>query len=103
MSKKDVNDMKNEINVLKDLDHANSAKIYEYFHEQGKYYIIMDLCKGGDLFDEICAREKFSESDAAVLMEHLLCVVNYCHHKNIIHRDLKPENILLEEDKTKVD
>lgn len=58
-----------------------------------------ELCKGGELFDEIVKRGKFSERDAAVLMKQTLSCINFCHSNNIIHRDIKPENIMLEHDK----
>lgn len=60
-------------------------------------YSVTDIYKGGELFDEIIKRTKFTESDAAELMNHLLGCINYCHQQNLVHRDLKPENILLEE------
>jgi calcium-dependent protein kinase len=58
---------------------------------------VTDVYKGGELFDEIIKRTKFTEDDAAQLMNHLLGCINYCHKNALVHRDLKPENILLEE------
>lgn len=89
----------NEINILKQLDHPNIVKMYEFFQDEKRYYIITELCKGGELFDEIISRGHFNENDAALLMKQLLSCINYCHSKNIVHRDLKPENILLEANK----
>ena len=51
----------NEINNLKDLDHPNILKMYEFFEDKKRYYIITDICKGGELFDEISTRGNFSE------------------------------------------
>ena len=89
----------NEINNLKDLDRPNILKMFEFFEDEKRYYIVTDICKGGELFDEIVARGKFTENDAAVLMKQVLSCINYCHSNKIVHRDLKPENILLEQNK----
>ena len=83
------------INNLKDLDHPNILKMYEFFEDEKRYYIVTDICKGGELFDEIVARGKFSEKDASLLMKQVLSCINYCHHNHIVHRDLKPENFLM--------
>ncbi|CAB9511941.1 MAP kinase-activated protein kinase 2 (Fragment) [Seminavis robusta] len=85
----------NEFNIVKDLDHPNLLKMYEMFEDHRHYYIITDIYKGGELFDEIEANGAFAEEDTAVLMMNVLSCVNYCHKKGIVHRDLKPENILL--------
>lgn len=57
------------------------------------------MCTGGELFDEIIRRKRFSEKDAAFVMKQVLSAVAYCHDHNIVHRDLKPENVLLEDEK----
>jgi len=89
----------NEINILKEIDHPNIIKMYEFFEDEKRYYLVTEICKGGELFDEILQRGKFSERDGAVLMKQVLSCINYCHQANIVHRDLKPENILLEQNK----
>jgi len=89
----------NEINILKEIDHPNIIKMYEFFEDEKRYYLVTEICKGGELFDEILQRGKFGERDAAVLMKQVLSCINYCHQANIVHRDLKPENILLEQNK----
>jgi calcium-dependent protein kinase len=89
----------NEINILKELDHPNIVKMFEFFEDEKRYYIVQEICKGGELFEEILARGKFTERDAAMLIKQVLSCINYCHANNIVHRDLKPENILLEANK----
>lgn len=55
----------------------------------------MDLCRGGELFDEIQLQGKFSEKGAAMVCQQVLSALVYMHKANIAHRDLKPENFLL--------
>lgn len=73
--------------------------MYEFFENEKFYYVVSDLCKGGELFDEILFRGKISEKDTAVLIKQILICVNYLHQMSIVHRDLKPENFLLESSK----
>jgi len=61
--------LKNEITVLKYLDHPSIIKMYEYLEDEKRIYIVTDICKGGELFDEILNRSKFDERDAAVVMK----------------------------------
>jgi len=90
----------NEINILKEIDHPNIVKMYEFFEDEKRYYLVTEICKGGELFDEVINREKgFTERDTALVIKQVLSCVNYCHKNNIVHRDLKPENILLEPSK----
>lgn len=89
----------NEINNLRDLDHPNILKMYEFYEDPKRYYIVTEICKGGELFDEIKERKFFSEEEASKLMRQVLSCINYCHMNHIVHRDLKPENILLEKNK----
>jgi len=86
-----------EINVLKALDHPNVVRVYEFFEDPKRFYMVMEQCKGGELFQEILKKGRFRENQAAQVMEQLFSCVAYLHDNNIIHRDLKPENILLEE------
>ena len=89
----------NEIRNLRSIDHPNILKMYEFFEDEKRYYIVTELCKGGELFDEIVDRGKFTEGDACILVRQILSCINYCHKNHIVHRDLKPENILLESNK----
>lgn len=85
-----------EVAVLKQLDHPNIMKLYEFFEDKRNYYLVMELYRGGELFDEIIHRQKLSEVDAAAIMQQVLSGCTYLHKHNIVHRDLKPENLLLE-------
>ena len=85
----------NEISNLQHLDHPNILKMYEYFEDQKRLYIVTDLYKGGELFHEVKVRGRLGEKDVATLIRQLLSCVSYCHSKGIVHRDLNPQNILL--------
>ena len=89
--------LEKEISILRSLDHPNIIRIYEFFEEVKRLYIVMEFCKGGELFAEIVKRKFLSEVHAAHIMQELLNSVEYLHERRIIHRDLKPENIMLEE------
>jgi len=92
-----------EVSLLQQMDHPNIIKLHEVYHDDCRFYVVTELCPGGELFDEIQNRKFFSEKDAAELMEQVLSAVYYCHKNQISHRDLKPENILLEgNDRVKV-
>lgn len=86
-----------EIQVLKQLDHPNILKVFQIFEDKKSFYVVMEFCSGGELFNKITKKRTFTEHEAAKIMYQLLSAVAYCHSKNIIHRDIKPENILLDE------
>ena len=85
----------NEINVLKTIDHPNIVKIFEFYSNEETYKIIMEYCKCGKLSSEIKYFGPFDENKAAYIMYQILSAINYCQNLNIIHRDLKPDNILI--------
>jgi calcium-dependent protein kinase len=85
-----------EVKILKEIDHPNIMKIYEYYQDAQNIYIVSECLGGGELFDRIVKNKYFGERDAASLMAQILSAVSYLHKHNIIHRDLKPENIVFE-------
>lgn len=85
-----------EVAVVKQLDHPNIMKLYEVFEDKKNFYIVMEVYKGGELFDEIINKQKFTEADAARTIKQVISGVTYLHKHHIVHRDLKPENLLLE-------
>ena len=94
-SEKDEKEIRNEINILKTMDHPNIVKIFEFYSNKDSYNIIMEYCKGGKLVSEIRNYAPFDEKYTAYVMYQIFSAINYCHNMNIIHRDLKPESILI--------
>ena len=98
--------LRNEADVLKQMDHPNIIKLYEIFEDKKYYYIITEFLTGGELFEKITDEEfysDFTERDAANIMEQVFAGINYCHETGIVHRDLKPENLLLESNVSSTD
>ncbi|ORY52947.1 Pkinase-domain-containing protein [Rhizoclosmatium globosum] len=89
-----------EVSILMRVKHENIVQLYEMYEIENKIYLVMELVTGGELFDEIVGRGKYSEVDAAKIVYRILLAINYLHGLGIAHRDLKPENLLLS-DKTK--
>ena len=86
-----------EISILKQLDHPTVIKLFEFFEDEKRVYLVLEKCNGGELLNEIFNSKHLNEHNAAVICKQLFSVIAYLHEKNIAHRDLKPENILLEE------
>jgi serine/threonine protein kinase len=85
-----VEELKNEIKILRHLDHAHIVRAIETFEHRNQIFIVMELCSGGDLY----SRDPYTEEEAARITSSILSAVAYMHYKGVIHRDLKYENIL---------
>eukprot|EP01039_Chlorochromonas_danica_P007127 gene7127-7880_t len=90
--------LRTEIAVLKLVNHPNIIKMMGLYETKSHIYIVMEMLKGGELFERIVGRPRFTEMEAAKLMRPLLESVAYLHDLGIVHRDLKPENILCGEE-----
>ena len=95
---KNLDKFRREIEILKKMDHPNIIRIYEVYESERSLYIVMEECKGGEIFDRIIEhiqnKQMYSEKDAAIIFQQVMSCIQYCHNQNICHRDLKPENIL---------
>lgn len=94
-----VRDIIREIDLLKTIDHPNIVRLFEFYEGPNEFYLVTELCKGGELFHKLKNEGGQPEMTSAIIMYQLFSSVNYCHSLKIMHRDLKPENILLEEKK----
>ena len=96
MSQKDYDDLVKEVDIISDLDHPNIIKFYETYHDECFFHIVMELCKGKEVFDNICNHGYLPEKKVQNIIFKVLLAIAHCHSMGITHRDLKPENILFE-------
>ena len=101
-TKEDLARIQREIKILSMLEHPNIIKTYKISETPKKYYIIMEYCEGGELFDYIVEKERLDESEASIFFYQLINALEYIHSKGIAHRDLKPENLLLSQKKKSI-
>ncbi|XP_065806234.1 calcium/calmodulin-dependent protein kinase type II delta 1 chain isoform X4 [Labrus bergylta] len=95
LSARDHQKLEREARICRLLKHANIVRLHDSISEEGFHYLVFDLVTGGELFEDIVAREYYSEADASHCIQQILESVNHCHMNGIVHRDLKPENLLL--------
>jgi len=91
---KNMDRFKQEIAIMKIMDHPNIIKLFESFEDHKNIYLVMELCSGGELFDRIIDSGHFTEVQAAILMQQIFRAMYYMHENSVCHRDLKPENFL---------
>ena len=87
----------NEVNILRKLTHPNVIEFFELSEDESRFYLLTELCEGGDLFSRLEKFKKLDEKEVLTIIKQVLFGIEYIHSLNIIHRDLKPENILLHE------
>lgn len=87
--------LRKEIELLRKLDHPNVLRLFESFEDGKTVYLIMELCKGGDLFERLCEEEHCTEKYCSQVAAQICGALAHCHDQGICHRDLKPENLLL--------
>eukprot|EP00588_Corethron_pennatum_P035640 CAMPEP_0194345608 /NCGR_PEP_ID=MMETSP0171-20130528/104954_1 /TAXON_ID=218684 /ORGANISM="Corethron pennatum, Strain L29A3" /LENGTH=727 /DNA_ID=CAMNT_0039112619 /DNA_START=587 /DNA_END=2770 /DNA_ORIENTATION=- len=96
LPQEDDDALQDEVAILKEFDHVHIVKLYDFFVEPEKYYLVLEEMAGGELFDRIVKKSFYAESDAKDVCKFLLEATKYCHDHNVAHRDLKPENLMLQ-------
>ncbi|GAB2267997.1 hypothetical protein Dimus_002974 [Dionaea muscipula] len=85
-----------EVEIMQHLSgHSGIVTLKAVYEDSESFYLVMELCSGGRLLDQMAKEGCFSEHRAANVLKELLLVVKYCHEMGVVHRDIKPENILL--------
>ncbi|KAJ1896825.1 Calmodulin-dependent protein kinase cmk2 [Coemansia sp. IMI 209127] len=87
-----------EINIVSHLHHPHIVKLLDWFESKDKYFLVFQVCTGGELFTKICDYGRFTEEDAAKLMRCGFDSIAYLHKHNVVHRDIKPENFIFLDD-----
>ncbi|NXE93280.1 DCLK2 kinase, partial [Menura novaehollandiae] len=87
--------IENEVSILRRVKHPNIIMLIEEMDTPTELYLVMELVKGGDLFDAITSSTKYTERDGSAMLYNLASALKYLHGLNIVHRDIKPENLLV--------
>ncbi|XP_070804246.1 serine/threonine-protein kinase DCLK2 isoform X1 [Pituophis catenifer annectens] len=87
--------IENEVSILRRVKHPNIIMLVEEMDTATELYLVMELVKGGDLFDAITSSTKYTERDGSAMVYNLASALKYLHGLSIVHRDIKPENLLV--------
>ncbi|KAK7507429.1 hypothetical protein BaRGS_00001364 [Batillaria attramentaria] len=94
----DLPRVKTEIAAMQELCHQHICKLYQVIETEEKFYMILEYCPEGELFDYIVSKDRLDEEEARIFFRQIVAAVAYIHNSGYAHRDLKPENLLLDED-----
>eukprot|EP01029_Cantina_marsupialis_P007704 TRINITY_DN1872_c1_g1_i3.p1 TRINITY_DN1872_c1_g1~~TRINITY_DN1872_c1_g1_i3.p1 ORF type:complete len:510 (+),score=122.78 TRINITY_DN1872_c1_g1_i3:55-1584(+) len=94
VTKEELPQLRNEVEVLKELDHPNIIRLHASYEDPATIYIVTELCTGGDLFSHLENIKFYSEHEAAKILQSILSAVQYCHTRKISHRDIKLDNFI---------
>uniref|UniRef100_A0A1I7UL93 Aurora kinase n=1 Tax=Caenorhabditis tropicalis TaxID=1561998 RepID=A0A1I7UL93_9PELO len=87
--------LEREIEIQSHLNHPNIIRLYTYFWDTKKIYLVLEYAPGGEMYKQLTTQKRFSEPTAGKYMYEIADALSYCHRKNVIHRDIKPENLLI--------
>lgn len=84
-----------EVQIMRQLDHPNIVKLIDFSESKQYYYIVLELCPGGELFHQIVRLTYFSEDLSRHTIIQVAKALQYLHEEaGVVHRDIKPENLL---------
>lgn len=87
--------LRREIEIQSHLRHPNILRLFGYFHDATRVFLILEYAAKGEMFKELVKCRRFDEKRTAGYIKDLALALDYCHKKHVIHRDIKPENLLL--------
>lgn len=87
--------LRREIEIQSHLRHDHILRLFGYFHDKSRVYLILEYAPKGELYKELQKVKRFDEKTSAKFVYQLADALSYCHSKKVIHRDIKPENLLL--------
>ena len=91
----DTNRLQREVDTMAFLKHSRIVSLVDFFEDAERYYLVMDYCEGGSIFDSLKRGIRFREPQAATVFRQVVDAVSFCHSRGVAHRDLKPQNILV--------
>jgi len=94
LKKEELEVIHDEVDIMKRVHHPNCVQMFDLFDTKKKLCMVLELLRGGELFDRIVKKRHFSESQAASVMQSVIMAIQYLHKVGVVHRDLKPENLL---------
>ena len=95
LQSKQLQSLIQEVSILSNLNHTNIIRLHEIYKDSKYFYICMEKINGGELYDELCSIQYYTEQDCRDIFKPILTAISYCHSQKVTHRDLKPENLLL--------
>ena len=94
LTKEDEDALEIEVEAMEKIKHPNVVHLKEIYDTKSHFYMVLEVCAGGELFDRVVEKEKYTEGEAQICVRKLARALKYCHDLGITHRDLKPENLL---------
>jgi serine/threonine protein kinase len=88
--------LRREIEIQTRLRHPNILRLFGYFHDKERIFLILEFAGKGEIFKELTAVHRYDEKTAATYVRDVASALDYCHSKHVLHRDIKPENLLID-------